>query len=47
MPDGEDRLPPIPDDHLTEEQRAAVAKVKAGPRGELAANWVPFLRSPS
>lgn len=46
MPDGPDRLPPIADDRLTDAQRAAVASVVAGPRGELAANWVPLLRSP-
>jgi 4-carboxymuconolactone decarboxylase len=54
VPDGatvqpvhEDRLPPIPDDRLTDEQREAVARVVAGPRGELAGNWVPLLRSPA
>ncbi len=43
---GEDRLPPLPDEQLTPEQAAAVAAVRAGPRGELAGNWVPLLRSP-
>lgn len=43
---GEDRLPPLPDERLTPEQAAAVAAVRAGPRGELAGNWVPLLRSP-
>jgi 4-carboxymuconolactone decarboxylase len=46
VPDGPDRLPPIPDGELTAAQRAAVEGVMAGPRGELAANWVPLLRSP-
>lgn len=41
-----DRLPPIAKEELTPAQAAAVAAVRAGPRGELAGNWVPLLRSP-
>lgn len=43
---GADRLPPLPEEQLNPEQAAAVAAVRAGPRGELAGNWVPLLRSP-
>jgi 4-carboxymuconolactone decarboxylase len=43
---GPDRLPPLPDDALTPEQRAAAAAVIAGPRGGLYGPFVPLLRSP-
>jgi 4-carboxymuconolactone decarboxylase len=46
VPDGPDRLPPIDAGLLTEQQREAVARVVAGPRGELAGNWMPWLRTP-
>lgn len=42
----DDRLPPLPDDALTPEQRAAAAAVVAGPRGGLYGPFVPLLRSP-
>ena len=41
-----DRLPPLPDDALTPEQRAAAAAIVAGPRGGLYGPFVPLLRSP-
>lgn len=40
------RLPPIPEAEWTTAQRAAVAEVKAGPRGSFGAPWPPFLYSP-
>jgi 4-carboxymuconolactone decarboxylase len=41
-----DRLPPIPEEALTERQRAAAEELAAGPRGKLAGPFVPLLRSP-
>src|SRR5512133_2762977 len=41
-----DRLPPLPDDAITTEQRAAAAAIVAGPRGGLYGPFVPLLRSP-
>ncbi|WP_338767128.1 carboxymuconolactone decarboxylase family protein [Massilia sp. METH4] len=41
-----DRLPPIPPEHMTPEQRAAAQDVIAGPRGALYGPFVPLLRSP-
>ncbi|MGW4794610.1 carboxymuconolactone decarboxylase family protein [Nonomuraea sp. NPDC004297] len=43
---GADRLPLPADGELTPEQRAAVARITAGPRGELSGPFVPLLRSP-
>lgn len=41
-----DRLPPLPEDQLTSEQRAALAAITAGPRGGAVGPFVPLLRSP-
>jgi 4-carboxymuconolactone decarboxylase len=41
-----DRLPPIPDDELSEAQRAAVAELLSGPRTAFGGPFVPLLRSP-
>jgi 4-carboxymuconolactone decarboxylase len=42
----EDRLPPIPPDRWTDEQRRAADEVLRGPRGALVSPFVPLLRSP-
>ena len=39
-------MPPIPDQALTPQQRAAQAELVSGPRGALAGPFVPLLRSP-
>ena len=41
-----DRMPPIPPEQLTAAQRAAVADITAGPRGEIRGPFWPILRSP-
>ena len=41
-----DRLPPIPADQLTPEQRAVVDELVAGPRGAVIGPFIPALRSP-
>ena len=41
-----ERLPPPADDELTAEQRAAVDRISAGPRGRLIGPFGPLLRSP-
>jgi 4-carboxymuconolactone decarboxylase len=41
-----DRLPPIPPDELTPEQRRAAEALTRGPRGALFGPFVPMLRSP-
>jgi 4-carboxymuconolactone decarboxylase len=43
---GEDRLPPLREDQLSAEQRAALAEITAGPRGGLIGPFVVTLRSP-
>jgi 4-carboxymuconolactone decarboxylase len=43
---GHDRLPPIPDDELSEAQRAAVSELLSGPRTHFGGPFVPLLRSP-
>jgi 4-carboxymuconolactone decarboxylase len=40
------RMPPIPDDRLTEAQREAVEEIEAGPRGAVVGPFVAALRSP-
>ena len=40
-------MPPVPEDQLADTQRQAIERVVSGPRGELAGNWVPLLRSPA
>jgi 4-carboxymuconolactone decarboxylase len=41
-----DRLPPLSEDQLTPEQRAAAAEISAGPRGAVIGPFAPLLRSP-
>lgn len=41
-----DRMPPIPFEAMTDEQRKAAAEFIAGPRGEVRGPWWPLLRSP-
>jgi 4-carboxymuconolactone decarboxylase len=41
-----DRLPPIPPELWTEQQRASAQEVIDGPRGALISPFVPLLRSP-
>lgn len=41
-----DRMPPIPVEQMTEQQRAAMADITAGPRGELRGPFWPLIRSP-
>ncbi|GAB2491286.1 carboxymuconolactone decarboxylase family protein [Comamonas humi] len=41
-----DRLPPIPEDQWTGEQRRSAQEVIHGPRGALISPFVPLLRSP-
>ena len=41
-----ERMPEIPEEKMTEDQRKAAAEVKAGPRGEVKGPFVAFLRSP-
>jgi 4-carboxymuconolactone decarboxylase len=43
---GQDRMPPIPNDKMTEAQKKAAAEIIAGPRGALYGPFVPMLRSP-
>ena len=40
------RMPMIPDADMTEEQKAAVKDIVAGPRGHLVGPFIPLLRSP-
>ena len=41
-----DRLPPLPDDRLTDEQRRVAESIARGPRGAVYGPFVPLLRSP-
>lgn len=41
-----DRMPPIPAERLTDEQRKAVADISSGLRGEIRGPYWPILRSP-
>src|SRR5690242_9338742 len=41
-----DRLPPIPPEEWTPEQRTRAAEIISGPRGRLVSPFVPLLRSP-
>lgn len=41
-----DRLPPLPPERWTPEQRACAEEIIAGPRGALIEPFVPMLRSP-
>lgn len=42
----EDRMPPIPETSMTEEQRSCAREIAAGPRGAVYGPFVPLLRSP-
>ena len=42
----DDRMPPIPEDKQTPQQRAAAKELASGPRGKLAGPFVPLMRSP-
>jgi 4-carboxymuconolactone decarboxylase len=41
-----DRLPPLPGDRLTDEQRRVAESIARGPRGAVYGPFVPLLRSP-
>lgn len=41
-----ERMPPIPLDRLTEEQREVGVEIAAGPRGSVRGPFVPMMRSP-
>jgi 4-carboxymuconolactone decarboxylase len=41
-----DRLPPLPDERLTDEQRRVAEAIARGPRGAVYGPFVPLLRSP-
>ena len=41
-----DRMPPIPSEKLTEEQKQVAAQIAAGPRGKVEGPYWPILRSP-
>src|ERR1700722_6165920 len=43
---GQDRMPPIPADKMTEIQKKAAEEVIAGPRGEFVGPFIALLRSP-
>lgn len=40
------RMPPIPDDKMTAEQKQVVADIVAGPRKHLVGPFIPLMRSP-
>lgn len=42
----QDRMPPIPADKMTDEQKKVAAALIAGPRGALVGPFIPLLRSP-
>jgi 4-carboxymuconolactone decarboxylase len=42
----QDRMPPIPDDKMTDAQKRVAAEIIAGPRGKLVGPFIPLLRSP-
>jgi 4-carboxymuconolactone decarboxylase len=46
VPPAQDRLPPIPPDQWTAQQRQEAQAIIDGPRGALIAPFVPLLRSP-
>jgi 4-carboxymuconolactone decarboxylase len=46
MPEPEERLPPPRADEMTQEQRLAVDRISAGPRGGLVGPFGPLLHSP-
>jgi len=46
MPEPEERLPPPRTEEMTQEQRLAVDRISAGPRGALVGPFGPLLHSP-
>src|SRR5438874_13164083 len=42
----QDRMPPIPQDRMTEAQRAAVVEFKAARSADISGPFIPLLRSP-
>src|SRR5688500_12565563 len=47
MPDAAaDRLPPLTEEQMTADQRAAAAEISSGPRGAVIGPFAPLLRSP-
>lgn len=42
----QDRMPPLPDDKMTDAQRKAAAEMIAGPRKGVQGPFIPLLRSP-
>ena len=42
----DDRLPPLTEEQMTAEQRAAAAEISSGPRGAVIGPFAPLLRSP-
>jgi 4-carboxymuconolactone decarboxylase len=44
--DPPDRMPTLPEDSLTDDQRAALEDIRSGPRGNAVGPFVPLLRSP-
>ncbi len=42
----EDRMPPLAEEAMTDEQRACAREIAAGPRGAVYGPFVPLLRSP-
>ena len=40
----QDRMPPIPADKMTDEQKKVAAALIAGPRGALVGPFIPLLR---
>jgi len=41
-----DRMPPLPPEQMTEDQKKAAAELTAGPRGGVKGPFIPLLRSP-
>lgn len=46
MDDKKNRMPPIPEDQMTQTQKEAVASILSGPRKHLVGPFIPLLRSP-
>ena len=44
--DAQDRMPPIPDNRMTAEQKKAVDEFKAARNADISGPFVPLLRSP-
>jgi 4-carboxymuconolactone decarboxylase len=41
-----DRMPPIPDDQMSGEQKRIMDEIAAGPRGRIGGPFIPLMRSP-